>query len=396
MLRIDRVALSLVLSLGFASLAFAQTPPATQPQPEPEKKSLKDRLKEPDQGGGIHLTEHFAIVFGGIKQGSGIALGPAVSTKFKDGGFAQLKAVYSVKQFKLVQARYDTRRFWSDRAIVISRVRWQDAPELPLYHIGPDSPDARVDYSEKKTEASSRASLKVSPLVTVNLGFGAERYTTSGGRTNLDPNFLDALAALGLTPAPPLGIGTKPTFGHAFMGVGLDSRAPSSDYSRRGRFAEAELHAYNDWKGGQDSFRRLELTAQQLIPTHAERGVIDLSARAWLSQSSDPLGVPFYLMPTLGGGDLLKAYPSYRFRDRNALLLKSEYRWAVHKMVDIAGVYEAGKVAPRVNGLKLENMAHSVAIGLRGHTDKASLFRADLAYGSEGLGFRIGFSSGGS
>jgi hypothetical protein len=381
--------LSLVLALALASPTFAQTPPATPPQPEPEKKSLKDRLKEPDQGGGIHLTEHFAIVFGGIKQGSGIALGPALSTKFKDGGFAQLKAVYSVKQFKLVQARYDTRRFWSDRAIVISRARWQDAPELPLYRLGPDSPDVRVDYGEKKTEASSRGVFKVAPLVTMNLAYGVERYTTSGGRIDQDPQFLGLIA-----PVP--GLATKPTFGHAVIGLGLDSRRPSSDYHRRGGFAEAELHAYNDWKGGQDPFRRVELTAQQLIPTHGERGVIDVSVRAWLSQSSGALGVPFYLMPTLGGGDLLKAYPSYRFRDRNALLLKSEYRWAVHKMVDLAGVYEAGKVAPKVNGLKLENMAHSVAIGLRGHTDKASLFRADLAYGSEGLGFRIGFSSGGS
>lgn len=389
MLRFDRFALSLVFGLAFALPAFAQTPPAASPQPEPEKKSLKDRLKEPDQGGGLHLTEHFAIVFGGIKQGSGIALGPALSTKFKDGGFAQLKAVYSVKQFKLVQVRYDTRRFWSDRAIVISRARWQDAPELPLYRLGPDSPDVRVDYSEKKTEVSSRGTFKVAPLMTVNLGYGVERYTTGGGRIDLDPEFLGLLA-----PVP--GLGTKPTFGHAVLGLGLDSRSPSSDYSRRGAFAEAELHAYNDWKGGQDAFRRVELTGQQLIPTHGERGVIDLSARAWLSQSSDVLGVPFFLMPTLGGGDLLKAYPSYRFRDRNALLLKSEYRWAVHKMVDIAGVYEAGKVAPKVSGLKLENMAHSIAIGLRGHTDKASLFRADLAYGSEGLGFRIGFSSGGS
>lgn len=379
-----------LLAIGFTSgLAAQTTTPQPPSQPEPEKVKLIDRLKEPDQAGGLHFTEHFAIVFGGIKQGSGIALGPALSTKFKDGGFAQLKAVYSVKQFKLVQARYDTRRFWTDRAIVISRVRWQDAPELPLYRLGPDSPDVRVDYGEKKTEASSRGTFKVAPLVTMNLGYGVERYTTSGGRIDQDPQFLGLLA-----PVP--GLATTPTFGHAVIGLGVDSRAPSSDYSRRGRFAEAELHAYNDWKGGQDPFRRVELTAQQLIPTHAARGVIDLSARAWLSQSSDVLGVPFYLMPTLGGGDLLKAYPSYRFRDRNALLLKSEYRWAVHKMVDVAGVYEAGKVASRVSGLKLENMAHSVAIGLRGHTDKASLFRADLAYGSEGLGFRIGFSSGGS
>jgi hypothetical protein len=105
--------------------------------------------------------------------------------------------------------------------------------------------------------------------------------------------------------------------------------------------------------------------------------------------------VPFYLTPTLGGGDLLRAYPSYRFRDRHALLLTAQYRWAVHKLVDLAGTYEAGKVAPRVSGLDFDDMAHSIAIGARVHTDKSGLIRTDIAYGREGVGFRIGFSAGG-
>ena len=351
-----------------------------------------DRLKEFDQAGGIHFTEHFAIVFGGIKQGSGIALGPAFSHTFSNGGFTQIKAVYSLKQFKLLQARYDTRRFWSDRAIVISRVRWQDAPKLPLYRLGQDSPDEHVNSGERKTEASSRVILKVAPMVTITTGFGVERYTTSGGRIDLKED--TALAALPAIPPVP-GLSTSPLFAHAYVSAGLDSRT-SPDYSRSGRFFEAALHDFHDWKDGQDSFRRVELTAQQLIPTHGERGVIDLSARTWLSQSRGVRSVPFFLMPTIGGGEQLRAYPSYRFRDRDALLLKGEYRWAVHKMVDVAGVYEAGTVAPDVKGLSLDNMAHSVGMGIRVHSKTSSLFRADLAHGREGFGFRVGFNAGGS
>ena len=63
-------------------------------------------------------------------------LGPAFSNKFASGSYLQLKAVYSLKHFRLLQARYDTRRFWTDRAIVVNRVRWQDAPELSLYRLG--------------------------------------------------------------------------------------------------------------------------------------------------------------------------------------------------------------------------------------------------------------------
>src|SRR5262245_2595196 len=80
--------------------AFAQqTDPQAAAQPA---SGLAGKVKV-DQAGGIHFTKHFAVVFGGIKQGSSIAVGPAVSWEFKDGGFLQIKGGYSVRQFKLLQ-----------------------------------------------------------------------------------------------------------------------------------------------------------------------------------------------------------------------------------------------------------------------------------------------------
>src|SRR5829696_10336394 len=109
--------------IGLARSAGAQTtppPPAqvTTPAAQPDEPlTWKDRLKEPDQAGGLHFTEHWAAAFGGIKQGSGAGAGPAFSTTFGGGDFLQLKAVVSIRRFWLLQARYDSRRFWSDRAI---------------------------------------------------------------------------------------------------------------------------------------------------------------------------------------------------------------------------------------------------------------------------------------
>jgi hypothetical protein len=77
------------------------------------------------------------------------------------------------------------------------------------------------------------------------------------------------------------------------------------------------------------------------------------------------------------------------------MLLAAQYRWAVHKVVDLAGTYEAGKVAPKVSRLDFDDTAQSIALGVRVHTEKTGLIRADVAYGREGVGFRIGFSAGG-
>jgi hypothetical protein len=386
-----RILLSCAFVLA-AGMAHAQSnPPAVPGSGAPEEKpTLRERLSKPDQAGGLHFTDHFAVALGGIKQGSGIALGPAFSTTFPNGGFVQLKAVYSIKRFWVLQARYDTPRFWSDRAILISRLRWYDAPELSLYRLGADSPNARSEYSERRTDGTTLLMFKPVPKIRLNAGFGVERYATGAEPLPVE----EGAQALRETPALP-GLGTHPWFAHSYASIAHDTRL-SLDYSRRGHNAEIGLHDYHDWKSGQDSFRRLETSLQQLIPTHDERGVIDVGLRTWFTDGKDQGSVPFFLMPTLGGGDLLRAFPSYRFRDRNAMLFKAEYRWAVHKMLDVAGLYEAGEVAPRVKDLDFEDMAHSYGIGIRAHSDKASLFRADLAHGREGWGFRVGFTAGGS
>jgi hypothetical protein len=386
-LRVVRVAVVL-LGIGCASPAFAQQPaPAADPAKEPE--TLRERIMQPDQGGGVHFTKHFALVFGGIKPGSSAAVGPAFSHKFADGAYTQVKAVYSVRNFKLLQARYDSRTFWQGRAAVGGRLRWQDAPELILFPLGMDAPERHALYGERKAEAAAQIAVQLAPQLRVASGFGLERYSTTGGRIDSDDH-----EALPFVPSLP-GLGTKPWFAHTFVSAAIDSR-PSRDYNRRGRLIEAVLHDYRDRRDGHDSFRSVEGTLQQLVPTHGGRGVIDLSAHAWLSGTSGSRSVPFFLMPTLGGPDFLIGYELYRFRDRNALVLKGEYRWAIHPMVDVAGLYEAGRVAPAVRGLGLRHAASSFGGGIRIHTATSTLVSLDLAGGREGYNVAIGFTAGGS
>lgn len=387
--KIGRLVTLLALVIGSARAAFAQAAPAVPPDPPKEPTTLLERIKEPDQGGGLHFTKHWAIVLGGIKAGSGAALGPAFSNKFENGAYLQLKALYSIKRFRLFQARYDTQTFWSGRALLISRLRWQDTPKLDLFALGPDSPDLNVDYAERKSEGTTRLRFQATPRVRIAAGYGIERYTSSGGRIDLvvDPS----LPPQQIMP----GLGTKPWYGHSLVGAALDSRT-SPDYSRSGRLFEGIIHSFNDYHDGQDPFGRFDGAAQQLIPMAGAKGVLELSGNIWLSLASGSRSVPFFLMPTLGGSSYLMGYTPYRFRDRHALALRAEYRWAVHKRMDVAGAYEAGKVSPRVGDLGLSGGAQSVAAGVRAHTKTSSLVNLYLAHGREGFRFVIGFSNSGS
>jgi hypothetical protein len=350
--------------------------------------SLMSKVKV-DRGGGFHLTPHWAVVFGGIKQGSGAAAGPALSQEWANGAYAQVKAVYSIRSFKLLQARFDSQPLFGRGVTLSTRVRWQDAPELSLYHLGTDSPNLRAEYAERKTEWSGVAKLPLARTSVLLGGVGVERYATSGGW--VDEGEDDAPDAVPQTP----GLGTRPWFVHSFVEIVQDSRL-SPDFSRTGRLLDAAFHVYHDAHDGTQSFRRLELAAYQLVPDWAHKGAVGVGARTWLSDTGDAQQVPFFLMPALGGGNYLRGYSTYRFRDRNALVIQAEYSYPVHPMIDVAGLYEAGSVSATAGGLSLTNMAQSAGVGVRVHTKMSGLFRADLARGRDGFKVAFGFGLGGS
>lgn len=357
--------------------------------PEPEPSALSSALTQikVDQAGGFHVTRHFAVVFGGIKAGSGAAAGPALSWDLPGGAYAQVKAVYSIHHFKLLQARYDARPLFAGRTLLSTRVRWQDAPRLALYEAGPDSLNRHAEYGLRSAEWSGSIRTTIAAATTLSVGSGVERQAS--GAAWIDASDDEALAAVPDVP----GAATRPWFVHSFALISKDTRL-SPGFSRSGRLVSAALHDYHDVRGGRQSFRRLELAAQQLLPTPGRRGALGLSARTWLSQTAAGHQIPFFLMPTLGGADQLRAYRSYRFRDRHAALLSAEYRWAVHEMVDVAALYEAGMVSFTVRGLSLANMPQSAGGGIRLHTKTSDLLRVDLACGRDGCKLAFGVTAG--
>lgn len=340
-----------------------------------------------DQGGGFHLTRHVAVVLGGIKQGSGAAAGPALSWDLAGGAYAQVKAVYSIHQFKLLQARYDSRPLFGRRSRISTRLRWLDAPKLALYDAGPDSPREHAEYGLRSADWSGSVRTTITSTTTLSAGSGVERYASDSG--SIDASEDEALSAVPDAP----GLATHPWFVHSFAAMSHDSRL-SPEFSRTGRLLSAALHDYHDAHDGSQSFRRVEIAAQQLLPTRSRRGALGLTARVWLSQTSSGHDVPFFLMPTLGGSDYLRGYRGYRFRDRHAALLSAEYRWAVHEMVDVAGLYEAGVVSSTVRGLSLAGMAQSAGGGFRVHTKTSDLVRVDLVRGRDGFKLSFGVTAG--
>ena len=132
------------------------------------------------------------------------------------------------------------------------------------------------------------------------------------------------------------GLGTKTTYVHSQGTVGYDWRT-SPGYSRRGGFYGVTLHDYTD-RDKAFGFRQVDYEAVQHLPILRESWVISLHGLAQTTFTKRDQEIPFFMLPSVGGGSTLRGFSSWRFRDANSLLLQAEWRIMANNFFDTARV----------------------------------------------------------
>lgn len=328
--------------------------------------------------GGFGVPHGLFVTFGDIKHGSGIALGPAYGRVLPSGTTVVAKGAYSVNSYKMAQFSMQSAPAFGDRLVVSGRIRWQDAPGVRLYALGPDSTKARTDYSETKNEVSGRALFKPARLLRFGGGVSFERYTTGQART-IDPQLL-------VVP----GMGADPSYLHTHGSAAIDSR-DGEGYSRHGTLLQATLHDYRQRDNGVLSFQRVDGALEQYLPVLHGNWVIFLGLHASTTSADDGHAVPFFLLPDLGGHDL-RGFALYRFRDRHSIYMTAEYRWYAQEFLDAAIFYDGGKVVPDRRALDFTHFKHSVGAGIRLHGLRTTAMRFEIARSNEGKRILVAFS----
>ena len=152
----------------------------------------------------------------------------------------------------------------------------------------------------------------------------------------------------------------------------------------------AEYHNYAD-RADAYNFERVDAEAIQHIPILRENWV--LSFRARMQTTLGDAVVPTFLLPSLGSGSTLRAYSSWRFRDRHSELFSAEWRWIPNRLgLDMALFYDAGKVTAERRELDFDGLTSNVGVGVRFHGPLATPLRIELAHGREGM--HLVFSGG--
>ena len=120
------------------------------------------------------------------------------------------------------------------------------------------------------------------------------------------------------------------------------------------------------------------------MPILRESWVLSLHGLAETTWRKADQEIPFFMMPSLGGGSNLRGYSSWRFRDRNSALLQAEWRIMANRFFDTAVFYDAGQVAAHKSDFDLDRFKTDYGFGVRFHTPFATVLRVDVARSREG------------
>ena len=158
---------------------------------------------------------------------------------------------------------------------------------------------------------------------------------------------------------------------------------PSAGYARRGGYYGVTAHDYTD-TSSDFGFNQIDYEAIQHFPILRESWAITLRGRVQTAFHKGDQQIPFFMLPSLGGGSTLRGFSSWRFRDRNSLLLQAEWRVMANRFFDTAFFYDTGKVTARTSDLDFKGLQHDYGVGFRFHSVDATILRVDVARSHEG------------
>ena len=261
---------------------------------------------------------------------------------------------------------------------IYASAQYRDFPREDFYGIGGTSLRLdRTDYRMQDGLYEGIVRYRVS-----RLSFMARAGLLQG---SISPGTDSAFPDTGLSndegTAP--GLLRSPDFLEVSGGAWLELRDEPRN-PHRGAALGVSFSRFDDRHGKAFEFNRVIVDAREYVPLGSNRHVIALRQVASLTEPDAGSRVPFYMQSTLGGSAFLGGYSSARFRGDKLLALQGEYRFELHRKIELALIYEAGKVFPTMRDLDLRNLLRSWGGGIRLKSLREVRLRLDVLHSPEG------------
>jgi hypothetical protein len=399
-------ALAALWTLLAPAWSFAADDPQEPSRPGILKRAVRSFLSDDEAGGGrgVHLGPFYPRVEI-VTSGAGLA--PMVHYWAPDIGGTRLdvhaSAAYSIYRYQYYDLQVGRvphvgkrlpRVAWGTRGLfpladieksaeapgfnIYASAQYRDFPREDFYGIGAAS--LRLDRTDYRLqdglyEGIVRYRLK-------HLSFMARAGLLQASiRPGTDSAFPDTGISNDEGTAP--GLLRSPDFLEVSGGAWLELRDEPRNPHRGVAFGVA-FSRFDDRHAKAFEFNRVIVDAREYIPLGSNRHVIALRQVTSLTEPDAGSRVPFYMQATLGGSAFLRGYSSVRFRGDKLLALEGEYRFELHPKVELALIYEAGKVFPTMRELDFRNLLRSWGGGIRLKSPREVRLRLDALHSPEG------------
>ena len=302
-------------------------------------------------------------LIGGFPADAGFALGGEISrTRFVGPVDAHVRGVVSVKKYQLYEAGIEVPEFtrWFHLGVAS---RYRNLPQEDFWGLGPNTPkDARTNYLLEDVDTTATLSTRIGSF-RAGLTAGFVKINTGPGR---DDRY----------PSVPESEQVGPRYTHTGGFVEYETLDEDADPHKGGRYS----FQFTNYAPG---FQRFGIDLRRFIPI-SETDRIGLRLQTQFTHSSPDYAVPFFMLPTAGGKDTVRGFNHYRFRDRHALVLNSEYRRPLTGFLDVVAFADAGRVFNHAQNLGLADLHPSAGIGARVRFGGRVFFGIDLGFSNEG------------
>lgn len=175
--------------------------------------------------------------------------------------------------------------------------------------------------------------------------------------------------------------GYKGGVGSALGVVAIYDSRDNAINARTGKLMEFSSYGYTPVLGSTFSFFVLNGLYQHHWPIKKKQS-LNLQTKLRLSYGE----VPFLDLSVVGGDDMLRGYPKYRYRDNHFMGTQLEYRFPLFWRLGMVAFAGVGDVFKAVSDVRMSTLKYSVGSGLRVAVNPAERLniRFDYAVGKEG------------
>ena len=292
------------------------------------------------------------------------------------------------RNYQMLFADFSMPYIADDRFEVGGRVVYQHHPQEDYWGLGMDTlGENRVSFTADYTDYQARAIARPTRWLETGALFGFVSGDVGPGKDKRYPSIEEIF---GDATAP--GLAVQPDYRYTELFAAVDYR----DYpgnARAGGYYSARWRKYADLDLDTYSFGAVDILAQQFFPLWDKKRVFAAQVHFLATDPDSGQQVPFYFMPTVGGGNSLRSYSDFRFRDQNVLYFNVEYRWEAFSGLDMALFYDRGVAAPTIDDLSLGDAEDGYGVGFRFNTYKSVWMRLDVGFGgNDGVKYYFKFS----